>query len=458
MNMKFFYKLIILNVFLALSASNASAAVYTASSALSGGKWVKMRVPATGIYKLTYEDLTSMGFSNPANVQLYGYGGWMLDENFGTYKIDDLPQMSVWVEKGSDGVFNAGDYILFYARGPLKWEYNASSKEFVHTNNPYSNYGYYFVTESNEPTKQMNKVQSLTSYTKEFTGFNDYQVYEKDLVSIGRVGREFYGEDFSVNTDQNFSISTPGIISENAGKITVNFIAKTATATPVTVQINGTSTLTKNVPKCEDGETDLARETSVTGTWSGVKSETNIVNVVYGAVGHTNARLNYIRLNYDRALKFYQDPYVLFRQVSAMGSNSKYNIGGSNQNVKIWDISNVENICQIDNTVLTGNVTSFITNALTLQEFVAVDVSQKNRFAVPEIIGPVENQNLHALGQTDMVIITHPDFITQAERLADFHRTTDKMRVYVVSAEQIYNEFSSGTPDASEYRRFMKMF
>ena len=47
---------------------------------------------------------------------------------------------------------------------------------------------------------------------------------------------------------------------------------------------------------------------------------------------------------------------------------------------------------------------------------------------------------------------------TQAERLAEAHRTKDNLTVRVVTPESIYNEFSSGTPDATAYRRFMKMF
>ena len=73
-------------------------------------------------------------------------------------------------------------------------------------------------------------------------------------------------------------------------------------------------------------------------------------------------------------------------------------------------------------------------------------------------VGEVANQNLHALPQQDMIIIAQPNFTTQAERLAEAHRTKDNLTVRVVTPESIYNEFSSGTPDATAYRRFMKMF
>lgn len=90
-----------------------------------------------------------------------------------------------------------------------------------------------------------------------------------------------------------------------------------------------------------------------------------------------------------------------------------------------------------------------------MREFVAVKPSQ---IKAPVTVGEVTNQNLHALPQQDMIIIAQPNFTTQAERLAEAHRTKDNLTVRVVTPESIYNEFSSGTPDATAYRRFMKMF
>ena len=102
---------------------------YASKSLLSEGKWVKIRVDKTGIYKLSYADLKNMGFSAPSKVSVHGYGGWPLDEDFSKEYIDDVPSTPVW--RGSD-------YLLFYGKGPVKWEYDSSSQTFVHTNNPYS--------------------------------------------------------------------------------------------------------------------------------------------------------------------------------------------------------------------------------------------------------------------------------------------------------------------------------
>ena len=103
---------------------------YAETSILSSGDWYKIQVEQSGIHKITYEQLVEMGLKNPANVSVFGYGGAQLAEAFSNPYIDDLPQLSIYVEKGSDGVFNSGDYILFYAQGPIKWTYNSKQKLF----------------------------------------------------------------------------------------------------------------------------------------------------------------------------------------------------------------------------------------------------------------------------------------------------------------------------------------
>ena len=134
--------LIIYLLFLCISISiGAQSSRYAESSVLSTGDWYKIQVDQTGIYKLTYEQLVDMGVKNPANVSVFGYGGPQLPESFLEPYIDDLPQLAIHMEKGSDGIFGKGDYILFYAQGPIKWKYDKSTKCFEHEVNTYSFYG-----------------------------------------------------------------------------------------------------------------------------------------------------------------------------------------------------------------------------------------------------------------------------------------------------------------------------
>ena len=93
---------------------------YTDTSVLREGNFVKIRVSETGVHILTYETLESWGLK-PAQLRILGYGGGMLSENFTLHHWDDLPSVAFYMHKGADGVFNAGDYVLFYVQGPITW-------------------------------------------------------------------------------------------------------------------------------------------------------------------------------------------------------------------------------------------------------------------------------------------------------------------------------------------------
>ena len=66
-----------------LSAQNANdGSRYAENSVLAAGKWIQLKVKEDGIYKLTYDDIKKHGINDPSKVKIYGYGGWMLPEDF----------------------------------------------------------------------------------------------------------------------------------------------------------------------------------------------------------------------------------------------------------------------------------------------------------------------------------------------------------------------------------------
>ena len=118
----------------------ASIHTYVDKSVLSDGNFVKISVKESGIHCISYEALNEWGIE-PNNVAILGYGGAMLNEDFTQHHWDDLPSVAFYMHKGADSIFNKGDYILFYAQGPIKWS-AANNRTWYHTQNPYSMLGY----------------------------------------------------------------------------------------------------------------------------------------------------------------------------------------------------------------------------------------------------------------------------------------------------------------------------
>ena len=432
----------LLLVFGLLASAWADGSCYASQSVLSSGKWVKIQVAEDGIYKLTLADLKKMGFSNLDKVAVYGYGGWPLDEDFSKTYVDDLPEVAVWKN---------ADYLLFYGKGPRKWEYASSS--FVHTNNPYSNYGYYFVTEKETVGRTMEKAASADGATLQVTTFDDYMVKDDDVVSVNNSGRELYGDSFESTLSRSYTVTIPGITND-AGKATLSFIARASGNTgSVTMSVDKNQLISGNFNTTSD-EYVVATEVYRTANWTADKNEKVNIDIQYNTTGHKNVRLNFFRLQMKRQLKAY-DAYTFFRSLAARGNASRFIIQGADVNTLVFDVTDGINPQQME-TTLSGTELSFtIPASMDLREFVVVKPSQ---LKAPETVGEVANQNLHALAQQDMIIIAQPGLTAQAERLAEAHRTKDNLTVQVVAPETIYNEFSSGTPDATAYRRFMKMF
>ena len=70
----------------------------------------------------------------------------------------------------------------------------------------------------------------------------------------------------------------------------------------------------------------------------------------------------------------------------------------------------------------------------------------------------VENQNIHGIDTPDLLILAPENYLDEAERLAQLHRDVDGIDVVVLNDKLVFNEFSSGTPDAMAYRLLCKMF
>lgn len=427
---------------------------YTDKSVLSSGQWVKVSVSGNGIYQISYSDLKKWGFNDPSKVKIYGYGGALLSENLSENFIDDLIATPCFRNEQRGA-------ILFYAQGPTTWKYAPESQLFVHENNYFSTKGFYFITANHLTDIQPIDLPVGKEANLEMTSFPDYTLHESELVNLGQTGRGFYGEDFRYSAVQNFSLQMPGII-QGKGSVWVEFAAKAEQASSVTTQVNG-KTVTQTGQgvigaQAEVKAYEIAKQTSDCMVWETNGTEEINIKVSHKANGKVSiARLNFIRLNVWRKLQLYSG-YVQFRNDPTKKDIAKFNItlnGSDAGNVKIWDITRPE----APRNIITHNTTnslSFIPGEAGLKEYVAFDITKN--FPSPQWVNNVANQNLHALPQTDMVIIVPSQLSSEAERLAAFHRQQDNLHITVVTPEAIYNEYSSGTPDATAFRRFLKMF
>ncbi|MDD2283784.1 MAG: type IX secretion system sortase PorU [Paludibacter sp.] len=455
------FSILILVAFVCQIKAYAGIHSFKTESILKQGKFVKIRIKESGVYRLTYEDLNAMGI-NPSNVRIFGYGGALLNQSFLKPKIDDLPELAIHMEKGSDGVFNAGDYILFYAQGVNSWSYDPSLKMYTHVLNHYSNYGYYFVTsdagEGRKITTEDYALPQGASYN-EVNEFTDYVVYEKELVSLINSGKEFYGETFAEMLSLNLNFTFHNIVKKNnAVRVKLDVAATSTLASAFQLSLHAQQTQNLSVlPINQNNMYDRARAANMTFSFTPENDLLNF-NLTY-TMPNKNSKgyLNYLEVNVQRLL-IMAGAAMRFQSPDNLGKDtySKFNLSNAGASLQVWDITDHTNVVRINATVNNGSL-SFYGNNKTPKTYLAIDPTLSSAFERPEIVGNVPNQNLHGMLQADMVIISHPNFVQQAQRLAQAHNDMGEITVEAVTTEQVYNEFSSGTPDATAYRWVMKM-
>ncbi|MCG3167361.1 MAG: hypothetical protein POELPBGB_03151 [Bacteroidia bacterium] len=449
------------------SAQPKSSSVYASNSVLGSGNWYKIAVNTDGIYKLSYEQLQEMGMNvssvNPKNLRVYGNGGGMLPKANADFRHDDLQENAVVVVGENDNSFDAGDYILFYGQSPHRWKYNSTSAKFEHTVNDYSDNTYYFITADLGAGKRVTTLASTDQPATYSTNtFNDYAFHELDEKNIIKSGRQWYGEYFDINTAYDFSFSFPNISGSTPATIKVSGAGAcacgTGSSTSFNVKVNNGTSL--NIPfQNITGVYTNAQASDGTGTMDfTANSSTLNVNVTYNKGGYSTAVawLNYIELNVRRLLSM-TGGQLIFRDANSVGPGNvaEFSMSNFSASVTIWDVTDPVNVRQQMTSTL-GSTGYFRASADTLHEYVAFDGSS---YLIPTSEGAVANQDLHALPQVDMVIVVHPDFLSEAERLANFHRNNviSPLTVAIVTPQQVYNEFSSGAQDVSAIRDMMKM-
>ncbi len=421
---------------------------YVNSSILRTGTWKKIRISESGIYKISFNELRNLGISNPQNVRVFGNASGWLPMIAGNERPDDLIENDILIENES---------LIFYGQGPDRWDFNSEKNLFEPQNHYYSDYAYYFLTSDlntgyNNTIKTEN--QSTAPETHTFNYFTDYAVHENDIYNIAETGRIWYGESFDINNSQNLVFSFPNLINDATADIIV-FAASTSASSYFNLNVNSVSTVI-NFSSFSDHDKAGRSHKELTFT-TGTDDNINVFLEFVKSSPSACAWLDYMYINVDRELRF-TSGQMPFRNHESYGAGNvtKYNISNAPASVLIWDITDKTKPKRIL-TTLSGTTQSFKSESSDLKEFIAFD---KTEFKLPDLsfTETVENQNLHGLsGNFDMIIITHSNFLAQANAIKSIHEINDQMNVAVVTQQQVFNEFSCGAPDFSALRDFAKM-
>ena len=362
-----------------LKATLTPAERYASHSVLAEGRWAKIRVSETGVYQISDALIRQAGFTDLSKVKLYGYGGNLINEQLvGSELIaqDDLKEVPTC---------NISGRRLFYAKGPVSWDSKDSKRR---TRNPYSDYGYYFLTQDNasEPAT-VDSTTFVNSFYPTNTWFS-HSLHEVDAFAWYEGGRNLFDRR-AITSSNPYTVTLATNANATQAQVTVNVSAGTHAEVQLSFNGEDKGSITVNIGNEGGGSTyNKGSEASKTFTVNNLSTEKNQLTITTTSGG--SVRLDYIDIQWDKPLP----------------------------------------------------LPSLTTNVPT-----------------PQYVYNITNQDHHADPQADMVIIipTSQKLRAQAERLKALREENDGLRVNLVPADELYNEFSSGTPDASAYRRYLKM-
>ncbi|WKN43973.1 type IX secretion system sortase PorU [Tunicatimonas pelagia] len=436
------------------------------ASVLAEGNWYKFAVTEDGLYRLSGSELAALGVDvssvSSATIQVFGQGGGMLPQSLAEPRSNDLPEVAIWVEDGDDDRLDADDYLLFYGQSPHNLHF-ASDDELGHRptyqKNLYSDTAYYFLTLGSNLGKRVQSAAGVDNPAWTTDYYQDALVHEEELYNLlqtywqGGSGREWLGEELTTGESREVSLPAVTWRSEQSLRVHTRVVGRSESSAEVQISVNGNAI----------GEISLDPVLSGTYTQKGKISQASFsanadqsgdATVTLSLSGNqARANLDQLILEGARALTIPADKPVRFRNLESTSYPTTQFRLSADQTPVVWDVSNPQ-----EPTLLTVNATNSqwafatVTRDI-LKEFVA---GTSTGFLSPTFSGTVANQNLKGGDVPNLVIVTREDLVPEAQRLADFRRTFNQISVQVVTNQQIYNEFSSGTPDVTALRNYLK--
>lgn len=401
-------------------------------SALSSGPQTKITVSQAGLHALTYNDLLNAGLPvdslDPRTLQLSH--GWPRQE------------VAILVEGETDGVFNSGDRLLFYAEPEFS--------RFVDT-------GVYFLTYGQTTGLRIGDQPANPVGLPAGTAWRTATAEKNQLYDpwyAGRDGDHWYWDDLRQS-------------DHTAGTYTLNL------QQPLTSGAAATLTLWLQSYTDPTQNPDHRLAVAVNGvsvgehTWNGKQSIavdfTVPANVLLNGANQVSLSLpglsgvsiegvwfDAMRLTYPTGQGW--DEQLIF--AGEAGQKAYTLTGWSNSNLKVYDITQPTRPQRLTDYTLTlnGSYTLSLGDADTNPARYLV--VPENQIAAPVSIAPASIFNDPPAG-ADYIIITHSNFAGAIAPLAR-HRADGGLRVITVDVQTIYDTYGSGRMDPNAIKNFLQ--
>ena len=389
----------------------------------------RIEVHEEGMYRLTYEELETAGLPvtmlDPGTFQLFNLGN----------------EVAIQVNNSVENQFSPGDEIIFYS-GKITDKYTQDNV--------------YWLTFGHTEGLRMERVNGTPGTNPTASNYQDLQRSEQNLNYINFIPSEDIVEHFvgKFLMPQHPSYRTISIsfnldhVYDGSGFLRLSLLGYLNLTHQATITLNGTVLLddiTWDAFDLNNVEINLPAPSLVEGLNTVVISSTNVQDLYY---------LDWTELIYARELVSTNDT-LLFDYAGS--GNWKFSIEGfSASDLDLFDVSSPPLVKQI----IDFNVES-AEGTFSLEFSAEIDEAKRfwsgtstSYLEVGSIIQDAAPDWQSPANSADYIVITHPDFLEQANLLADF-RALQGLRTAVVDVQDIYDEFGYGITGAEPIRSFL---
>ncbi len=436
------------------------------NSVLKSGDFYKIGVKETGPIKLSkaFFDAHDIPVSNPQNIQIWGQSTGMLPFKVSAERTDDLTQLPVLQHGLADGVFNKGDYLVFYAMAAERVKLDETFWNI--RENPFSSLNYYFIRIGKSPAKKI-KVHQGSDVTGELTTSvivpyhherADVNLLEMQAGNSGS-GLNWYGELLNGGETMDFSniFDDFELIPGSPIHIRTSFAGRHSAQSYYKVNLNGNieQNLIRGVA-LNKNERSFARLATIDIVADA--RDKNSLRVQYDASTAARGWIDYVNGTFQARLTAIGEAYR-FSMPNTLSSSSAHlqstDTRLGSELYHLWNISDPTQIIEIQPIVNENTIDYDLKNLNAKSKLILFN--SNNISGDVQYIGKVKAQNLHSIDYADMIIITHRDFLDASNKLAEYRRKFNGFTVKVVEVDKIYNEFSSGRVSPTAIRDFLKM-
>lgn len=417
-------------------------AQWVSHSVLRNGDWWKIEIAEEGIYRIDAGNIDGLDGRNIGDIAMYGNRGGVLNVTNGSPRPDDLQEIPVEIhDENSNGIFDQGDWMIFYATGPDRWDYNTSMLRFRHTPHPYSSSNYLFLTSSSGQHKRISSLPAADMSTPLSQG-HVVALHDNDWTNVIKSGQIWVGERFyGGTTHHSVSLTLPSVPSGSV-KLCYALASTSSSTSTFTVSMNGES-----------------RSHSL--------SAYNNYSVFYEEFPSNGNRNLDITVTYQSSENL-SEGYIDFIEADAMaqltmnGNTAVFRFPADSvtntfsltaaDGTRIWDITDFNSVAEVA-TQRSGSALLFTADCSTTRTIFAFN---GNGYRNPVSVKSIANQDIHGYTVPDMVVVCNERLFAMADSLAELHRLHDNLDVLVVTQEQVFNEFSGGQSDPVAIREMLR--